>query len=100
MHLPAPVVTAITNLCKAHHVKTLYAFGSVFTEAFKPESDIDLLVDFAQMAPEKYANNYFDLKFALQDVLERPVDLLEEQAISNPYFRQTIDKQKQLVYGY
>lgn len=89
----------IIQLCKTYNVKTLYAFGSVLTDNFNAESDIDLIVDFANIAVEDYADNYFDFKFSLQDILKRPIDLLEEKAIKNPYFKQTVNQQKQLVYG-
>jgi predicted nucleotidyltransferase len=89
----------IVKLCKTHKVKSLYAFGSVLTDKFNHESDIDLIVDFANIALEDYADNYFDFKFSLQDILKRPIDLLEEKAIKNPYFKQSINQQKQLVYG-
>ncbi|RYE28741.1 MAG: nucleotidyltransferase [Sphingobacteriaceae bacterium] len=89
---------AITNLCKTHKVNKLYAFGSVLTESFDVESDIDLIVEFKNIEAENYADNYFDFKFSLQDVLKRPIDLLEEQAIKNPYFREIISKNRQLVY--
>ena len=89
----------IVQLCEDHRVKTLYAFGSVFTDHFNSESDIDLVVDFLHMAPEEYADNYFNLKFSLRDIFKRPIDLLEEKAIKNPYFIRTIHKQRSLVYG-
>jgi len=82
-----------------HKVKSLYAFGSVLTDRFNKESDIDLIVDFSNITVEEYADNYFDFKFALQDMLKRPIDLLEEKAIKNPYFIQSIHQQRQLVYG-
>ncbi len=89
----------IIKLCETHKVKSLYAFGSVLTDNFNKESDIDLIVDFANIAVEDYADNYFDFKFSLQDILKRPIDLLEEKAIKNPYFKQSVYEQRQLVYG-
>ena len=89
----------ISRLCKAHNVKSLYAFGSVLTDHFNTESDIDLIVDFSSIPVEDYADNYFDFKFSLQDVLKRPIDLLEEKAIKNPYFKQSVNQQRQLIYG-
>jgi predicted nucleotidyltransferase len=51
------------------------------------------------MGVEDYADNYFDFKFSLQEIFKRPVDLLEEKAIKNPYFRQNVNnQQRQLVY--
>ncbi len=90
----------IDKLCRSHSVKSLYAFGSVLTDQFNTKSDIDLIVDFINVSVEDYADNYFDLKFSLQDIFQRPIDLLEERAIKNPYFKQSINQQKRLVYGY
>ena len=89
----------IFRICKAHNVRTLFAFGSVLTDRFTDQSDIDLLVDFQQQDVLAYADNYFDLKFSLEKVLQRKIDLLEEKAIRNPYFRQLVNQQKQLIYG-
>lgn len=91
--------TDIIKLCELHKVKSLYAFGSVLTDKFNKESDIDLIVDFTDVAVEDYADNYFDFKFSLQDIFKRPIDLLEEKALKNPYFIQSLNRQKQLVYG-
>jgi len=92
-------ISKIEELCKIYNVKQLYAFGSVLTDRFNSDSDIDLIVNFNKIPVENYADNYFDFKFLLQDMFKRPVDLLEEQAIKNPYFIQNINKNKQLIYG-
>jgi predicted nucleotidyltransferase len=86
-------------LCASHKVKSLHAFGSVLTPAFNAQSDIDLIVSFNDIELAEYADNYFDFKFSLEDLFNRPVDLLEEQAIRNPYFKATVDQKKELVYG-
>jgi len=99
MHNLQPYAADIASLCKRHHVKTLHAFGSVLTSRFDDRSDVDLIVNFDKMPVENYADNYYDLKFSLQDIFKRPVDLLEDQAVDNPYFRRTIDRSKQLIYG-
>ena len=93
-------ISDINKLCSTHRVKELYAFGSVLTEDFNNSSDIDLIVDFDPIDVNQYADNYFDFKFSLEDIFQTPVDLLEEQAIKNPYFRQVVDKQRQLIYGH
>ena len=89
----------INALCANHKVRSLYAFGSVLTPNFNTNSDIDLIVDFKEIDVMDYADNYFDFKFSLQDIFNRPVDLLEEQAIKNPYFKQVVNQTKELVYG-
>jgi len=91
--------TDILILCKQYHVKTLYVFGSALTDKFSRDSDVDLIVAFNDLPVEDYADNYFDFKFSLQDIFNRPIDLLEEQAIKNPYFLQNINRHKQLIYG-
>ena len=90
----------IEELCKKHKVKHLYVFGSALTEKFNEKSDIDLIVDFDSVDLNSYADNYFDLKFSLQNIFHRTIDLLEEQAIKNPYFKKVVHDQRQLVYGY
>jgi predicted nucleotidyltransferase len=89
----------ILNLCSKHKVAQLFVFGSVLTDRFNNASDIDLIVDFKDVDLYDYADNYFDLKFELEKLFNRDVDLLEGKAIQNPYLRQTIDSSKQLIYG-
>ncbi len=94
-----PYQNQIEELCRRYNVRTLFAFGSVLTDRFNEESDIDLIVDIADKDPLVYADNYFNLKFSLLDLFKRSVDLLEEKAIRNPYLRINIDSSKQLIYG-
>jgi predicted nucleotidyltransferase len=89
----------IKLLCASTGVKSLFAFGSVTTEQFDSESDIDLVVDIDDADPIAYSDRYFNLKFQLEDLLKRPIDLLEGKAIKNPYLKQEIDRTKVLVYG-
>ena len=95
----APHIAAISALCRQHQVRRLFVFGSVLTPAFGPDSDIDLVAEFEPMPVEQYADNYFSLKFTLEELLKRPVDLLEAQAVRDPYFRQQLEATQQLVYA-
>ena len=90
----------IKKLCVLYNVKTLYAFGSVLSDRLTNKSDIDFIVDFDSIELKKYADNYFNLKFSLQDIFKRPIDLIEEKAIKNPYFKQSVNNQRKLVYGH
>lgn len=92
-------INQIRRLCDKHKVKHLFAFGSVLTESFPDSSDVDLLVEINLKDPVDYAENYFDLKFQLEDLLNRKIDLLEVKGIRNPYLRESIDKSKRLIYG-
>ena len=89
----------IQRLCKNHKVKSLYSFGSVNSERFTEKSDVDLIVDFEIEDPLEYTDNYFDLKFELERILSRSIDLLENKAVKNPFLRANIDKSKILIYG-
>ena len=99
MNLIERNIDKIRDLCSRHKVRRLFVFGSVLTDRFKKDSDIDLVVDFQGVDLYEYADNYFDLKESLEKLFKRDVDLLEEKAIKNPYLRQSIDSSKQLVYG-
>ena len=88
----------IFELCEMHQVKELYLFGSVLTEKFNESSDVDMLIQFNSIDLTKYFDNYMDLKEQLEDILKRPVDLVENQAIKNPIFRKIVDRGKKLLY--
>ena len=99
MNLIERNIDKVADLCNKHQVSRLFVFGSVLTPKFKKDSDIDFVVDFRKIDLYNYADNYFDLKFSLENLFKRNVDLLEEKAIENPYLRQSIDATKQLIYG-
>ncbi len=90
-------INEIEKLCLENKVKSLYVFGSILNENFNSQSDIDLVVDFNNIEIAEYADNYYNLKFGLQKLLHRQIDLLEQKAIKNPYFLQQLNLQKKLV---
>lgn len=90
----------INRLCAVHKVKQLYVFGSVLTNKFNTDSDVDFIVNFEPIEVLQYADNYYGLKFSLEEIFKRPIDLLEEKALKNPYFKKAIDNNKKLIYGY
>ena len=92
-------IDKVRDLCTKHKVGRLYVFGSVLTDRFEIDSDIDFVVDFKGVDLYDYADNYFDLKYSLEDLFKREIDLLEDKAINNPYLRKSIDSSKQLIYG-
>ena len=92
-------IEKIRALCTKHNVSKLFVFGSILTDKYRQSSDIDFIVDFSEIDIYDYADNYFNLKSSLEDLLNRQVDLLEEKAIKNPYLRQNIDSSKRLIYG-
>ena len=88
----------IITLCENHNVSELFAFGSVLTDAFNNESDIDFLVKFGDVDLYKYFDNYMDFKESLENLLKRTVDLVEIQTLKNPILKRSIDKTKTKVY--
>jgi predicted nucleotidyltransferase len=92
-------IEQIRQLCHEHDVQSLFAFGSVISNKLKAESDIDLIVDIYSTDPVDYTDNYFALKFQLEDILDRHVDLLEAKALKNPFLKKEIDNTKVLIYG-
>ena len=92
-------IQKIIALCKKYKVDKLFVFGSILTNRFSPESDVDFVVRFNKSQITDYFSNFFDLKYALEDILGRRVDLVEEQAIRNHYLKENIERTKALVYG-
>ena len=82
-----------------HNVKTLFAFGSVCSDAFNENSDVDLLISFQPMDYGDYADTYFDLANKFESLFHRPVDLVTDKSLSNPYFIESVNKSKTLIYG-
>lgn len=79
-------------------MERLELFGSATTEAFDAAmSDLDFIVEFADKSPG-YADRYLDFVEALEKLFGREVDLVTERSISNPYFRQSVDATREVVY--
>jgi len=102
MNLPALVEQnrpALATLCRRFRVRRLDIFGSAAKGTFSPErSDIDFLVTLEARSPGEYSDNYFELALALEAMFQRPVDLVTERSIRNPFFRQAVEESRQLVY--
>ena len=92
-------LSILKTLCVAYDVKTMYVFGSACTDRFNADSDIDILVSFKELSIEKYTDNYFFLHTALEKLFERKIDLVTENSLSNPYFIESVEETKQLLYA-
>ena len=90
----------LTALCRRYRVRRLELFGSVAAgRDDSSRSDVDFLVEFEPLPDGTYADTYFGLLESLEALLQRPVDLVVATAITNPYFRQSVDETKTLVYA-
>ena len=89
----------LRRLCLHYEVRRLDLFGSAATGRDDPEeSDLDFLVEFQPAALNAYADAYFGLLEALGRLFGRPVDLVVESAIKNPYFLQSVEQTRTPVY--
>jgi len=90
----------IAKLCERHSVSRLAVFGSAVRDDFDPSrSDIDFLVDFQPMPPQRHADAYFGLLADLETLFGRPIDLVESAALRNPYRRREIEATQVLVHA-
>lgn len=90
----------IIDLCKTYRVKTLYVFGSILTDRFNENSDVDFSFSFEDdVTHHTYADNFFGLYYALKSLFARDIDLVDETSIKNKFFREELNKTKQLIYG-
>lgn len=89
----------LEQLCLRYNVLRLDLFGSATTSQYLPEkSDLDFVVEFQPLPDGTYADTYFGLLEALERLFGKPVDLVVDSAIKNPYFRQSIEETKRLIY--
>ena len=93
-------IEQIKKLCLKNRVKSLFVFGSVLTDRFNVDSDIELIVDIDEKDPISYSDYYFNLKVQLESLFKRQIDLLESKSLKNPYLKEQIDKTKVLIYGH
>jgi predicted nucleotidyltransferase len=99
MTIEEPHLEKIRQLCKAIKVKELFTFGSVIRDGSCEPSDIDFVVDFDEQDPFTYTDLYFTLKFKLEVVLNRQVNLLEERGIRNHILREHVNRTKAIIYS-
>ena len=89
----------IAALCHKYAVRELYVFGSALREDFGPHSDIDLAVIFSRQGVAGSFDQYFDFKTELEELLQRPVDLVCDASVRNSIFRRELDATKRLIYA-
>lgn len=88
----------IAALCRRFGVSRLELFGSATSGEFDwTESDLDFIVQFEDKSAG-YANRYLGFAEALERMFDRPVDLITERSVSNPYFRQSAQATRKVVY--
>ena len=98
--LPMPMLpgdAALTALCRRHRIRRLALFGSVLKGTARPDSDIDLLVEFEPgLAPGLLGISSIEIE--LGQLLGRTVDLRTADDLS-PHFREEVLRQAQVAYA-
>ncbi len=89
---------AVAALCQQLGVRRLDLFGSALTADFRPDSDVDVLVELDRSGGDLF-NRYFDLKEQLEALVGRSVDLVMADAIKNPYFKAAVEAQHEQLYA-
>ena len=90
----------IARLCRQHRVRRLVAFGSIVRPDFNEQkSDADFLVEFEPLSASIRMRSYLSLRSALHALLHRPVDLVEDGAIRNPYILKRIGERQRVLYA-
>ncbi len=100
LHLVEKQLMALQDLCRLHQVRTLDLFGSATGDDFDPQqSDLDFLVGFKDLAPQDAADAYFGLLEGLEDLFEQNIDLVTESSLTNPFFRESVEKTRTQLYA-
>ena len=90
----------LAELCRRFNIQRLEVFGSATGSHFDSEtSDLDFLITFGDLQQGQYADSYFGLLEALEQLFQRHVDLVVSSAITNPYFLEGIKPTRTLVYA-
>ena len=90
----------LKRLCIRYGVERLDLFGSASTDRYDSVvNDLDFLVEFKPEALSFYADAYFGLLESLEQLFEKPVDLVVGSAIKNPYFLQSVEKTRTPIYA-
>lgn len=85
----------LADFCRHHHIRKLALFGSVLREDFRPDSDVDVLVEFE--AGHRVGLAFFQIQEELSQMLGRNVDL-NTPAFLSRYFRDEVMKEAQAQY--
>lgn len=91
-------LSEIINALRSNQVKKAYLFGSACTENFTDKSDVDIVISFQEnLDPMTRGDLWWNVFFSLEDILQRPIDLLTENSLENPYFKKELENTMQKI---
>ena len=85
-------IEKIKELCDFNSVKSPSAFGSIVDDNLSQESDLDFVVEINDEDPLSYSDKYFNLKFSLERIFNRKIDLLKFKALKNKLLKQKLTR--------
>jgi hypothetical protein len=89
----------VQDLCRKHGVLRFAVFGSRVRDDFDDvKSDLDFLVEFKPMSPSEHKDAYFSLLEDLEELFPVSIDLVELQAVRNPFVRRRIERDQETLY--
>jgi predicted nucleotidyltransferase len=86
----------IAAFCRRNHIQSLALFGSVLRNDFRPDSDVDVLVEFEPGKTPGF--DFVRMQDELSGIIGRPVDLLTIGFISR-YIRDRVQREARVIYG-
>jgi predicted nucleotidyltransferase len=89
----------VARLCLEYHVRRLDLFGSAAVQDEPQSRDLDFLVEFLPLPLGEYSNAFFGLLESLEQLFDRPIDLVIDSAIRNPYFRESVEGTRRPLYA-
>lgn len=94
-------IDEVLNLCKKYKVLKLEVFGSALDQSRfdQNQSDLDFLVEFQALEQGQHAGFYFGLLYDLKEIFDREIDLVMPNAIKNPYFLESINQNREVIYA-
>lgn len=93
-----PYEEKLKKVCVEKHLKKLDLFGSATNDSFGDDSDIDIIVEFDKQTGENLFDKYFELKEELGAIFHRPIDIVIESSIRNPFLKESISQTRRSIY--
>lgn len=99
-HLILQKLDEIRQLCRRYHVAQLWLFGSATGHHFDPDrSDLDFLVRYQPGHESTAWDDYWGLREGLEALFDRRVDLVDRDAMRNPYVIRSVEASREVLYA-
>ena len=89
----------LPEACQRFRIKYVEAFGSLARNELTEQSDLDLIIELEEPVEEQSSQRFFGFLHFLEDRFGKKIDLLTPRSIKNPYFKQSIEREKIRIYG-